>query len=275
MKVEEKYISGNGLNVFYRTLGSGPPLILLHGGWATGKLNWAQHYSELAKHFTVISPDYRGHGRTNNPEASFGTCSRLAWDMIEFIEALKLGQMPLIMGHSFGALIGLHMSIFAPELIARQVLIGIHPFVGKSERFKQGIQEFFVTPDFTHPPSTWNYIRHHPLYSLALWLNHEQTPWLRLFHETWPMWVKPLELDQSDYDKIRCPTLVLNAADEKFGTIEEARELSRRIKGSEFVVLEGEDHMFVRNNPRILQSSTIPFLRGANVSPQSNDGVEQ
>lgn len=40
-----------------------PTLILLHGWTATADLNWYTCYAELNKHFRVIAPDHRGHGR--------------------------------------------------------------------------------------------------------------------------------------------------------------------------------------------------------------------
>lgn len=40
-----------------------PTLILLHGWTATADLNWYTCYGELSKHFRVIAPDNRGHGR--------------------------------------------------------------------------------------------------------------------------------------------------------------------------------------------------------------------
>lgn len=42
----------------------GAPTLLLHHGWgATGGLNWYRVFDELARHFRVIAPDLRGHGR--------------------------------------------------------------------------------------------------------------------------------------------------------------------------------------------------------------------
>lgn len=42
----------------------GAPTLLLHHGWgATGGLNWYRTFEPLARHFRVIAPDLRGHGR--------------------------------------------------------------------------------------------------------------------------------------------------------------------------------------------------------------------
>jgi len=263
MKISEKYIDCNGLRVFYREMGAGPVLILFHGGWATGHINWSTNYKELAKHFRIISPDHRGHGNTSNPDGKFSSFAHLAWDMIGFIEALNLKERPLVMGHSSGAMISLHISVFQPKLIARQVLISIHPHIGVSEKFRRGQEEFFGTDDYRYPPKKWRYMLTRPIYSLALWWAHKQMPWYELLHAAWPMWIKPPTLARGDYSKIRIPTLVIIGEDDEFGTVEEAKELAQWIKGSQFETVAGAKHMFVVDAPEKLQALAVPFLRKA------------
>jgi len=260
MKIEEKYVECNGLRIFYREMGSGPPLILFHGGWATGKINWSASYKALAKHFRVISPDHRGHGKTNNPGGKFTSYGHLAWDMIGFIEALDLKQKPLVMGHSSGALIALHISVFQPDLIKRQVLISIHPYIGASEKFRRGQEAFFGTGDFRYPPRKWRYILNHPVYSLALWWAHRQTPWYELLQAAWPMWIKKLSLEREDYDKITVPTLVIIGENDEFGTVDDARDLAAWIETSRFEIVSDATHMFVIDAPEKLQKLVLPFL---------------
>jgi pimeloyl-ACP methyl ester carboxylesterase len=57
----------NGIDIFYEMEGSGEPLLLLHGGTGCHE-NWIHAGGEtLAHEYTLIKPDARGHGRTNNP----------------------------------------------------------------------------------------------------------------------------------------------------------------------------------------------------------------
>ncbi len=261
--IKEKYINANGMRFFYREMGSpdAPILVLFHGGGLTGTLNWSKHYQPLSQHFHIISPDHRGHGGTNNPDGKFISYGQLAWDMIGFLEALGLDkQKPIIMGHSSGALIALHMSVYSPQLFARQVLIGIHPFLGVSDSYKRGIEKYYATPDYRHPPTKWAYIVKYPFDALSLWWAHKRTNWYALICQAWPMWIKPLELEKSDYKKIACPTLVITGTEDDFGTREESEELANRIKGAQFIALEGENHMFVVNKPELLRENVLSFL---------------
>jgi len=260
VNIAKKYVDCGDLRVFYREMGSGPTLILFHGGWATGHINWSTNYRELAKHFRIISPDHRGHGNTNNPGGKFTSFGHMAWDMIGFIKALDLKQKPLVMGHSSGAMISLHISVFQPDLIERQVLISIHPYVGLSDKYNRGQEAFFGTDDYRRPPKKWRYILSHPVYSLALWWAHRKTPWYQLLQAAWPMWIKPPTLEREDYNKITTPTLLVIGDRDEFGTVEEAKELANRIKNCQFETVYGAKHMFVVDAPDELQKRAVPFL---------------
>lgn len=258
-KIVEHTLPVGDLNIFYREMGEGRPIILLHGGWATGQLNWSPHYDKLAESYHVISPDHRGHGNTNNPGEGFTTYGKLAWEIISFIERLDLPQKPIVIGHSSGAVISLHMSIFQPDLLAAQVLVGIHPAIGVADVFKRGMEKFFNTNDYRNPPSKLKYFLNNPLWSLALW-NAHNTPWFTLLRQAWPMWIKPLELTECDYKKITIPTLAINGNVDEFGDVKDAHDMCNEIAGAQMEIIDGANHMFVVDEPEKLQEILLPFL---------------
>ncbi|NBT27174.1 MAG: alpha/beta fold hydrolase [Actinobacteria bacterium] len=56
------FVTVNGLRIHYlRTGGSGPTLVLAHGGTANGR-SWTRLATALVDTFDVIAPDARGHG---------------------------------------------------------------------------------------------------------------------------------------------------------------------------------------------------------------------
>jgi len=62
--------AADGLELAYRELGEGPPLVLLHGYFSTATVNWIRygHASALAERgHRVILPDLRGHGDSAKP----------------------------------------------------------------------------------------------------------------------------------------------------------------------------------------------------------------
>jgi pimeloyl-ACP methyl ester carboxylesterase len=93
------YIQVNGLCMYYEAHGAGLPVILLHGGLETCQM-WAQVVSALSRDYRVITPDSRGHGRTDNPAERI-SYPLMAEDFVQFIQALGLNK-PFVAGYSDG-----------------------------------------------------------------------------------------------------------------------------------------------------------------------------
>ena len=77
-----------------------PTLLLLHGWFASGGLNWFSAFEPLSRHFNIVAPDLRGHGRGIRSHRRF----RLA-DCADDTAALldELGTGPVIaVGYSMG-----------------------------------------------------------------------------------------------------------------------------------------------------------------------------
>src|SRR2546423_9922161 len=56
----------HGHRVIYRTVGSGPPVVLLHG-MGNSSRHWEAVALRLAREYTVIAPDLIGHGDSATP----------------------------------------------------------------------------------------------------------------------------------------------------------------------------------------------------------------
>jgi pimeloyl-ACP methyl ester carboxylesterase len=115
------YVNANGLDVYYEEVDAGAPLILLHGGTVTSA-RWQPQLPAFARHFRVITPDSRGHGRTNNP-AGVLSYRLMADDMAALVQALGL-DAPLICGYSDGGQIALEIGMRYPDLAAALVVGG-------------------------------------------------------------------------------------------------------------------------------------------------------
>ena len=55
----------NGLDHYYEDLGSGDPLVMLHGASSSSQ-SLAQHFPELSARYRIIAPDRRGMGRSSH-----------------------------------------------------------------------------------------------------------------------------------------------------------------------------------------------------------------
>lgn len=245
--------------------GSKPIILLLHGGGFTGPINWDQHYDYLHNNFRIISPDHRGHGRTNNPRATFGTFKNLADDMSVFIQQMSIKPV-FIMGHSSGAATSLYLSIYYPELVSKQILIGIHPNMGVSKKHTDGLKNVYGSKDHRLPPTKWQLIRHNYKLAAWSWTMHHKVNWYELIRTAWPMWALKWDISQNDYQSITCPTLVVWGEDEDFGSDEDHRLLQQLIPASKGVLVKrGPDnkpvpHIFVSEQPKKLQHAIKDFI---------------
>jgi len=123
-------IEAGGIVTHYHDVGSGEPVLLLHGSgpgvsaWA----NWQHTIPVLAERYRVIAPDLVGFGYTQRPDDihySLGTWIDHVW---AFLAALGIARTALV-GNSLGGRIGLGMASQHPERLERMVLMGA-PGVG-------------------------------------------------------------------------------------------------------------------------------------------------
>ena len=62
----------DGLDVGFEHVGTGPPLVLLHGYVGDGSTTWRAQLDGLAGDFTVVPWDAPGAGRSTYPPEDFG-----------------------------------------------------------------------------------------------------------------------------------------------------------------------------------------------------------
>jgi len=105
--------------VRYFQMGSGPPLILLHG-LGGSSLVWHRNIGKLSAHYTVIAPDFWGPGR--NPELN-RLDMRYGFDfLIGFLDGLGIERAHVV-GSSLGGLFATLAGIERPERVISITLV--------------------------------------------------------------------------------------------------------------------------------------------------------
>jgi 3-oxoadipate enol-lactonase len=116
-------VKGRGEFFLRDTAGDGPPVMLLHGWFASADMNWLGVYGDLAAAgYRVLAMDHRGHGRGLRPLVRF----RLA-DCADDTAAVlhELGVAPaIVVGYSMGGAITQLLARDHPEVASAIILSG-------------------------------------------------------------------------------------------------------------------------------------------------------
>jgi 3-oxoadipate enol-lactonase len=126
-----------------------PTLVLLHGLWATGSLNWFPAFAPLAGRFGVAAADLRGHGR-GIPVTGHFRVADCADDVAALVDALGTGPVILV-GYSLGGVVAQMTWRRHPDRVAGLVLCATSRNFGGSRQeqlFYRGLLGAIVAGKF-------------------------------------------------------------------------------------------------------------------------------
>jgi pimeloyl-ACP methyl ester carboxylesterase len=115
-----------GSEIVWTAVGSGSPVLLLHG-LGSCKEDWSEQVPALQGEHLVVRYDQRGHGASALAKATF-TMSDLAKDAAALIESLRLGPCHVV-GLSLGGMVAFELALAAPDLVRSLVIVNSGPEV--------------------------------------------------------------------------------------------------------------------------------------------------
>ncbi len=104
----------------YRTLGSGSPLLLLHGIGRSLE-DWAEVESAFAARHTVYAVDLAGFGESAAVEGRTNLL-RLAEAALAFLDAVGVTEPVAVVGNSLGGAVAMQLAVLAPQRVSALVL---------------------------------------------------------------------------------------------------------------------------------------------------------
>lgn len=114
-----EYAQVNGVNLYYETYGVGRPLILLHGGLASGEM-FGPILPALSERRQVIVPDLQGHGPTADVDRPIDH-RLMAADIAGLIDHLGLDRSDLV-GYSLGGWAAFFTASRYPDKVGKLVM---------------------------------------------------------------------------------------------------------------------------------------------------------
>jgi magnesium chelatase accessory protein len=140
------FVQIGGKRWHVQTMGSGPPLLLLHGTGASVH-SWRGLMPLLAQSHTVIAPDLPRHAFTTGHDAYAMSLPAMAGEIAALMKALK-AEPAAIIGHSAGAAVALQLAL---DHGYRGPIVGLNaalrPFPGAlAQIFPAVAKALFVNP---------------------------------------------------------------------------------------------------------------------------------
>lgn len=130
-------ISVNGVQYNVEIVGSGTPLMCLHGFTGSTK-TWTRLAADLRPQFSVILVDMLGHGNSSQPsDPRRYSMNHTIIDLLEILDQIKIDKIDLL-GYSLGARTALSFAVRHPERCKNLILESGSPGIfDSSERMKR------------------------------------------------------------------------------------------------------------------------------------------
>lgn len=212
----------HGARIFYVVYGTGPPVLLLHGG-LSNRLSWFSQIPFLIKAGRqVILVDTRGHGQSTLGGKPL-SYALFAGDVLQVLDHLNIRQTDIV-GWSDGGIIALILAHQQPQRVRKIVAISanFHPS-GLAESAAQTISAT----------------------GLRQWLKKcwsgAGKEWAELEAGITQLWVTEPRFEREDLQSIHIPTLVV-AGEQDMIAEEHSAELAQQLAHGSLVVIPGAGH---------------------------------
>ena len=123
-RAQEGFVAGDGASIYYKTLGRGVPLLLLHGGPGADHSDFLPALEPLARRRQLVLIDERGSGRSERLKDPKGyTLNHMVRDIERVRRHLKIPRL-VVLGHSFGGILAQAYAVRHPKRVLGLVLAG-------------------------------------------------------------------------------------------------------------------------------------------------------
>jgi len=240
---DQGHVMRDGARIWYAAYGSGPPVILLHGGLGHSG-NWGYQLPMLVgSGRSVVLIDSRGHGRSTRDSRPF-SYELMASDVLTVMNVLHIKTAPIV-GWSDGACTALVLAMQAPARVAGVFFFGCN-------MDPSGVREFQPTPVIDRCFS-----RHAKDYA-QLSATPDQ---FAAFADAVGLMMKTQpNYSARDLAEIQAPVAVVQSEHDEFIKAEHAAYLSRSIPGAELIVMPGVSHFAPLQRPRQFNGVMQAFL---------------
>jgi proline iminopeptidase len=259
--------------MYYKAVGHGTPLIVLHGGlgYDHGYLyHWLKPYS---RDYRVIFLDLPGNGRSTRRMGQYSL-----EDLIDIVEAFRksvIKQPAIVLGHSYGAYLALIYSLRFPKSILKMILVStpimkICGIPARRECFVQNLPEkeqAFVRKDVQTNKDFKRYIGiMMPIYfrsqhKAMLFSRHSTTQLaVRTLNHGYHLRMKTVDRYARRIYRIKIPTLITQGAHDVIVAKKNFDYLKKHILGAQSVLFRSSGHFPFVEEPALFRKTVKRFI---------------
>jgi pimeloyl-ACP methyl ester carboxylesterase len=261
----ERVLSKDGTPIGYDIVGSGEPLILVHGTGGTRE-RWSPVVPKLAEHFAVYAMDRRGRGTSGDGTGPYAI-EREFEDVAALVDSIE--PPVFLFGHSYGGICALEASILTHH-IKRLVLYEppipsvpyqaypygiiarLQELLDKGDR--DGVLTTFMTEVVKMPKEEVALTMSLPAWSSRVAAAHTLPRELKA-HEGY-------RFVAEKFQSMKVPTLLLLGGDSPEHVKASTEILKAALRESRMVVLSGQQHIAMETAPELLVKEVVAFLSG-------------
>jgi pimeloyl-ACP methyl ester carboxylesterase len=252
--------SADGISIGYRKLGSGSPILLVHGSVSTGE-QWLAVAEQLANRHTVYIMDRRGRGLSADAEDY--SLSTEADDIKALLGVA--GDGAALLGHSYGAICTLE-AVRTGASVSSLVLYE-PPLPVDAPTAGPALEDYAAAVEAGDGDKALRVAAKH-----FLRITPEETEGLAAsplwpgMVELTPTWTRELaEIDKTDvfieqYEKLTVPTLLLVGEASPAHLVGASRHLNRRLPNVTEEVFLGQNHFAHVMDPASVAAAIDSFL---------------
>ena len=231
------HVDVNSARLWVEDEGDGPAVLFLHGGLGDSRL-FEPQAKALADRFRCVRVDLRLWGRSEAPGDPFSWIE----DAVGVLDALSIERAALV-GLSFGGGIALDVALAHPDRVSALVHVAagvsgmpVNPYTPEHEARDDEMEVDF---EVWAPLGADDFMR-------ELW---RSTPEARGV----PNGAEPAPRDAAQPEQLQCPVLVIVAKHDPPAQIEVGRELARRAPNAQFVEVDSDHYLTLREADTVTQ----------------------
>jgi 3-oxoadipate enol-lactonase len=253
-----------GTNIYYESVGEGPPILFIHGLGGTSNV-WHGQRHGLAKFFHVITIDLPGSGRSDKTEKSY-SMERWAAQVLGLADALQLDKFTLV-GHSMTTILVQKVAAQVGSRLTALVLCG--PMTELTDAGKEAFRKRAASVQSEGMLAVADTV----LAGALSQATREANPVLAGMYREMLLGNDPASYAaqcqalvhgsaKSDQPRIKCPTLILLGDQDGVTPLSSARAIAAAIAGSKIRIIPATAHLTMAERPDILNATLVEFLGG-------------